>query len=213
MTSTLTPSQTETWINADWDSYIQAIEAPTATKFKGYYHNRQMRIESMPTGSDHADIHAILIFAVILFATLEKIPLKVKDNCSYRKIGEAEFQPDFSCYIGANAKVIPKGTRVIDLKTYPLPDLVVEISDTTLADDQGEKRLQYEELGITEYWVVNVQTCQILAFAIANQGSHRIQVSQVLTGLSIDLLEETLRRSQDSDQSEVSAWLLEKLSP
>ena len=210
MTSVLEQLQTDNWVKASWDEYIQAIENP-ATKNRGYYHAGKMRIEAMPIGSDHADAHAILLFAVSLFATIRNLDLTAKDNCSYRKVEQTEFQPDLSYYAGSNATVIPKGTRVIDLDAYPLPDLVVEIADTTLADDQGAKRLQYEMLGISEYWIVNVQTYEILAFAIANQGSRRVQESIVLPGLAIDLLQQTLKRSQEEGQTAARTWLLQHL--
>ena len=67
--------------------------------------------------------------------------MTAKDGCSYRKKGHTEFQPDASYYIGNKADVIPWGTRIIDLEQYPLPDLVIEISDTSIADDLGAKRL------------------------------------------------------------------------
>ncbi len=210
MTSVLEQLQTDSWVKASWDEYVQAIENPV-TKNRGYYHAGKMRIESMPIGSDHSRIHALILFAISLFATVSNIALTEHDNCSYRKTGIEEFQPDLSYYIGDNAEVIPWGTRIVDLNLYPLPDLVVEIADTTLADDQGAKRLQYEMLGISEYWIVNVQTYEILAFAIANQGSRRIQESIVLPGLAIDLLQQTLKRSQEEGQTAARTWLLQHL--
>jgi Uma2 family endonuclease len=213
MTSTLNPLQTDTWVNNTWDEFAQVIEAPAAAKYRCYYHAGKMRIEAMPIGSDHSRVHALILFAISLFSTLNGIALSEHDNCSYRKIGVEEFQPDLSFYSGDNAEIIPWGIRVIDLNLYPLPNLVIEISDTTLADDKGEKRLQYEELGIPEYWVVNVQTCQILAFAIANQGSNRIHASQVLPGLAIDLLEELLKQCKAVGTTKARAWLLQQLRP
>jgi hypothetical protein len=68
-------------------------------------------------------------------------------------------------------------------------------------------------LGVSEYWVLDVQTAQILAYAIADRGSKRIQVSQVLPGLSLAVLEEALRRSRETDQSQVAAWLLTQFQP
>ncbi|MGF1936318.1 MAG: Uma2 family endonuclease [Nostoc sp. ChiQUE02] len=56
---------------------------------------------------------------------------------------------------------------------------------------------EHEELGIAEYWVVDVQNAQIIAYAIADQGSKCIQESQVLPGLAIAILEEALRRSRE----------------
>jgi len=55
---------------------------------------------------------------------------------------------------------------------------------------------------------VDVQGEQVIAFAVANGGSRRMQESQVLPGLKISLLEEALQRSRQTDQSQVVAWLL-----
>jgi Uma2 family endonuclease len=91
---------------------------------------------------------------------------------------------------------------------------VIEISDTTITDDLGAKRLQYEDLGITEYWIVNVQTLQILAFSItADQGSHRIRTSLVLLGLPLDILEQALERSRQTNQSAITTWLMAQFQP
>ena len=55
---------------------------------------------------------------------------------------------------------------------------------------------------------MDVQNSQILAYAIADQGSKRIQESQVLSGLAMSTSEEALRHSREINQSEVGAWLL-----
>ncbi len=85
---------------------------------------------------------------------------------------------------------------------------MIEVAKTSLLDDVGTKRALYEELGVDEYWVLDVQNAQILAYAISDGGSRRIQVSQVLPGLTIAVLEEALRLSRETDQSQVGAWLL-----
>jgi len=200
---------TDTWVVATWDEYIQIIEDPAYKKAKGYYHNRQMRIETMAVEPDHASDNTIITFAVNLFCTIKGISLQGLTNCSYRKTGIRESQPDLSYYIGEKAQLAPTGTSIANLDDVPPPDLVIEVADTTLADDLGEKRLLYEDLKVGEYWVVDVQKAQIIAFEIlGNNGSRRITQSQVLSGLEIATLEEALVRSRDADQSQVGAWLL-----
>ncbi|WGV26349.1 Uma2 family endonuclease [Halotia branconii] len=198
----------DTWVIATWDEYIQAVENPAHEKAKGYYYNGRMRIEMPPVGNDHASDHTIVLFAVNLFASLKDIALNGKDNCTYRKTGLREVQPDVSYYIGENADVIPYGTSIINLDIYPPPALVIEIANTSLADDKGEKRLMYEDLGVQEYWIVDVRNVQVMAFAVENQGSRRITESQVLPGLAISLLNDALRRTRQMNQGQVGAWLL-----
>jgi Uma2 family endonuclease len=76
---------------------------------------------------------------------------------------------------------------------------VIEVASSSLADDKGEKRLLYEDLGVAEYWIVELQNVQIIAFGIENGGSRRINQSQVLPGLPISLLNEAFRRTRQTD--------------
>jgi len=110
--------------------------------------------------------------------------------------------------VGDRATLAPQGRAIANLDDTPPPDLAIEIADSSLADDLGTKRLLYEELNVAEYWVVDVAACQIIAFQIADQGSRRIIVSQVLPGLELSLLQEALELSKQSDNSQVVAQLM-----
>jgi len=199
---------TDAWVPASWEEYIQTIADPTYEKAKGYYYQGHMRIEAAAVGYDHAADHAIMIFAIGLFGIVKGIPLRGLDNCSFRKAGVQEFQPDVSYYVGERAQSVPPGTNVLNLDLYPVPNLVIEVSKTTLLDDRGNKRTLYEELGVSEYWVVDVEKAEILAFQMIDRGSKRIDESQVLPGLAIATLEAALRQSRETDQSQVGAWLM-----
>ncbi len=165
----------------------------------------------MSTGSDHSNDNALILIALSFFAVYKSIPLTIKDGCSYRKSGFDEFQPDISCYVGETADAIPWGTGVVELDQYPIPSLVIEVLDASLLHDWGMKRLQYEDLKIPEYWIVNVKATQILAFSIAADGStRRIQNSLVLPGLKLELLEQALQRSRQENQSTTTAWLMQQ---
>jgi Uma2 family endonuclease len=208
MSNVQTRLPVETWVKATWEDYLEAIASPPCKKAKGYYYNEHLRIEMSPVSSDHASDHTIITLAVNLLGILKRIPLQGRDNCTYRKTGVQECQPDLSYYIGDRAQTVPYGTSIINLDDYPPPDLVIEVANTSLADDLGTKRLLYEEIGAAEYWVVDVQNARILGFAIADGGSRRITDSQVLPGLALSVLEEALRRSRSTDQSQVGAWLM-----
>ncbi|NEP09798.1 MAG: hypothetical protein F6K14_06155 [Symploca sp. SIO2C1] len=51
------------------------------------------------------------------------------------------------------------------------------IAKTTLADDQGAKRLLHEDLDIKKYWIFDVQGLKIMAFTMQNHGSFKIKKS------------------------------------
>lgn len=201
---------TDIWTVATWDEYIQTIENPAYEQAKGFYHNGRMLIDMSPTGFSHSCDHTIILLAVSLFCILKGIPLNGQIGCSFRRLGLQECQPDCSYYVGDNASLIPKSTKIVDLNTYPAPDLVIEISDSTLSSDLGNKRLLYEELAVKEYWVVDVQKAQIQAFAIVGSGSKAIAQSTLFPGLSISLLAEALQRTRVADQATVGSWLLQQ---
>ncbi|MBR8829517.1 MAG: Uma2 family endonuclease [Gomphosphaeria aponina SAG 52.96 = DSM 107014] len=199
---------TDTWVKATWAEYLAIVESPEYAQAKCYYAQGRLRIEMSPLGNDHARDDSIIGYAIHLFAALKTIRLNGNHNCSYRQIGIKEIQPDQSYYIGKNAKAIPRGTKIIDLDQYPAPNLVIEIGDTSIRDDQGEKRLIYEDLGVEEYWIVDVQNSSIIALAMKNNGSEKITESCLLPGLKIKTLETALRKSWDVDHGEVGAWLM-----
>jgi Uma2 family endonuclease len=199
---------TNTWRKADWETYISAIDSPEHEKHQGYYYSGYMRIEDMPTGADHSRYHVIITFAINLFCTIGGIAINGFDNCTYRKTGIRECQPDLSYYCEEKARLASIGTSVINLDEQATPNLVIEISNTTLEDDLGAKRLLYEEMGIAEYWVVDVQNTLIYAFTMIDRGSRRIDTSLVLPGLSIETITTALNLSKEQDQSQIGKWLM-----
>ncbi len=208
MNKTQTQLPTDTWITATWSEYIQTIEDPSYEKAKVYYHKGKLRIEMSPLGNKHGRDHAVIMGAVAFFAATKNIALNGIDNCTYDKRGYQAVQPDVSYYIEENADVIPWGTSFIDLDIYPPPTLVIEVANTSVADDKGEKRLLDEALNVAEYWIVDVQNVEIIAFAIANGGSRKINQSQVLPGLAMSILEEALQRTRRTNETQVYTWLL-----
>jgi Uma2 family endonuclease len=208
LTSTQLPM--DTWITASWNDYLQVLDNPAYEKAKSYYDNGQMRIEMSPIGNDHSRDHSIIIYAIHLFAGIQGIDLNGHDNCTYRKTGIREVQPDVSFYVGETAETVPWGTGIVDLDQYPPPNLVIEVANTSLPDDKGNKRLLYEDLGVEEYWIIDVPNVEILAFAMENQGSRRIRHSQVLVGLDFSLLQQAFQKTRQMNHGKVSAWLLQK---
>ncbi len=110
-----------------------------------------------------------------------------------------------------NANAVPWDVTTVDLDCYPPPDLVIEIAYSLLADDKGNKRLLYEVLGVKEYWIVDVQQADVLAFAVENLGSRQICQSQVIPELPLNLPDQALPLSRQMNHGRVMTWLMEQL--
>lgn len=210
MAQLTTKLPTESWITIPWEQYLQVIKNPIYHNSKSYYYRGNLRIEMLPVSFDHGKYHLMITAAVTIFAVLKKIRANGLDTTSFRKTGIRECQPDLAYYLEDQAQVIPNSTGIVNLDQYPAPDLVIEIAKSSLLDDLGIKRSLYEDLGVKEYWIVDVNKTEIIAYTmlIDELGSQQIRQSKVLSGLSLTLLEEALRRNQQTDQSEVLAWLM-----
>lgn len=210
------PLITDQWISATWDEFVQILENPQYAEARCYYDKnqiKQMRIETMPVGSEHALDNGIIYAVIFLYCTLKNLPHKGLLNASYVKTGFQGCQPDISYYIGEIAALAPRSSSIVSLDESPVPNLVIEISSSTIGDDLGKKRLLYEQLGTSEYWVVDVQEVKIIALEmLENGGSRQITVSKLLGGLAIADLETALKLSREKSQSEVGAWILQKYS-
>jgi hypothetical protein len=88
----------------------------------------------------------------------------------------------------------------------------VELGAATVSDELGRKRLMYEESGVQEYWVNDLNVGEVVAFAIAQGRSGRVRESQVLPGLAIAFVEEAIKRSQIEDDTKINLWLLKTFS-
>ena len=152
-----------------------------------------------------------MIDVISLFAAFQNSRIAKLINCSFYKAGESGCQPDTAFYIGTDFQLQPQDNAPVDVNMFGPPALAIEISGSTFKDDLGAKRLLYERLGVTEYWVVNVAEQDVIAFAVADQRSGEVQPSEVLSGLEIALVEEVLRRSQTEDDSTLMRWLMQTL--
>ncbi len=179
---------------------------------KAYYNRGKTRIEMTPIGWNHAEDNSIISTLVTLFCALRRIPLKALTNCSFRKTGLQEAQPDIAFYIASLDNIPPRSNSPVDLNQFAPPVLVVEMAASSLSEDLGEKRLLYEQINVQEYWVVDVNQAEVTAFAVADGGSRQINTSQVLPGLTMDLVIETLERSHSEEHGAITRWLLSQFS-
>ncbi len=60
--------------------------------------------------------------------------------------------------------------------------LVVEVADTTLDDDMGEKREDYARAGLAEYWVADVRKRVLIRHAQPSGGAYTVEQTIGLDG-------------------------------
>jgi len=203
----------QTWQTGSWETFLALSQQPTYQKAKAYYFRGAYQFV-MGGGANHGDINAVIFLLLNFYCTIRNLQNKAYVNTSYRKDGIRECQPDLSYYFLDGDNPLPAGSSVINLNEYAPPDLAIEIADSSLADDLGMKRLLYEEMQVQEYWVVDVSSLEIFAFAVdQNLGSRRIQQSVVLEGLAMDAITEALHKSQELDNAQLGQWWMEKIKP
>ena len=203
---------TDTWQQISWQDFIQLTNQFAYKNGRFYYNRGYMKIEMSPIGINHSRDNSVVVRLISLFATLKNISVVEFINVSLRKAEIQECQPDSSFYLGKVANIPTRSNKPIDLNQYPPPTLVIEIASTTLSDDLGPKRLLYERLGVHEYWVVDTNNSEVIAFEIIDSGSREIQISNVLPGLEISLVKTALERSKNVDDGEINRWLIQLFS-
>ena len=57
------------------------------------------------------------------------------------------------------------------------PVLAIEVVDSSLEYDLGEKAGLYAVAGVPEYWVVNLIDCVLVVFREPDEGSYRVRFS------------------------------------
>ena len=204
------PIATDEWVPASWAEYVARLESVVPPEARCYFDADWMRVELSPLGALHGRENSIVSTLVVLYATLKGLRMVELTNTRFRKTGLQEAQPDIAFYVGQGFDLPPRDNRPIDVLTHAAPQLVIEIASTTLNDDLGKKRLLYERLGTVEYWVVDVQAAQVIAFEIADRRSGQITESRVLPGLAMTTLEMALERLQREDDTTITRWLLEQ---
>ncbi|MBD2292196.1 Uma2 family endonuclease [Anabaena sphaerica FACHB-251] len=199
---------TDTWVKVSWDEFLEFADSSDYQEGRFYFYQNYMRVEMSPVGSIHGSNNNVVSNVVNLFAALKNIKIKGWVNTSFRRTNESECQPDLAFYIGDAVKFPPLTNSPVNINEFAAPTLVVEIAASSVNDDLGFKRLLYERLGVKEYWVMDANNNDIIAFEIIDGGSRRIQESKVLPGLQIETVKEAIQRSQNQDDGEVNRWLL-----
>ncbi|AGY56758.1 Uma2 family endonuclease [Gloeobacter kilaueensis] len=197
------------WTRASWQEYIALRDAPVQERMKLAFDCGWMWVEMGGEGINHAAVCDLFTMLLTFWAIQHpEETFTSLGRCLLEKPETQAAAPDLVLYRGAEyPRWEPGRPRWVDLDRTRVPDLVGEVSDTTLASDLDEQKHLYAALGIAEYWVVDVQGQRVFAFQLQANGQYQaIDTSSALAGLPVGLLAEALQRLGESTNTAVAAW-------
>jgi Uma2 family endonuclease len=200
------------WPKATWAEYLQRLENPMGEQEKVFFNLDTIWIDMGNEGINHSRFNELftLIFG-FWFAQQSNIQFDLLGGAVMEKPQTQGAAPDKVLYLGGNSPQWQPGEpRRINLDHWRVPDLVAEISDTTLTTDLDGKKQLYLALGIPEYWVISVKAKQVFAFRLVDGLYQECEESVALAGLPIELLDRTLEQ-MDSDNGNAALWFAAQL--
>lgn len=209
-------SSLATWQRASWDDYVCDRDRLPADQYRLFFHQGYLLITKMGwEGINHATICDL--FTIILGFWFSLHPEQVASSlgrCLLEKEKETAGAPDLVLYLGDDyPRWQPDQPRRIELDRWRAPDLVGEISDTTLASDLDEKKRLYAALGIPEYWVIDVRGSRVFAFLLQSDGKYQLtKTSQALKDLPIELLEQTIAKLATDSNITAAQWFNQQVA-
>lgn len=201
--------------DATWQDYVAIRDSEELDWRKIAFHQGWLWVDMGTEGPNHASFSDLMTMIFGFWAFLHpEVVLQSYGRCLMDKPETHACAPDLVLYKGENIpRWQPGEPRRIDLTRHRVPDLVGEIADTTLSLDLDEQKQLYASLRIAEYWVIDVKGTRLFAFGLTATGQYEeIAVSQVLAGLSIALVEQTLERLSHETNTAAANWLMQQLS-
>ncbi|MDJ0662607.1 MAG: Uma2 family endonuclease [Crocosphaera sp.] len=202
------------WQTATWNDYITYRDTIEDQRIKLYYYANKLLIQMGKEGINDTSINDLFTMILFIwFSNHPEIPMNSFGGVLLEKEAKRSASPDLVVYLGENyPKWKPGESRYINLDKWPVPNLVGEISDTTLSSDLDEKKHLYADLGIPEYWVIDVQGKRVFCFQLQTNGNYQeSEVSLVLKGLPIALLVETIKRLENETNSRAANWFSQEI--
>lgn len=199
---------------ATWQDYIAVRDSADSNWRKISYYQGWLWADMGKEGPNHVSFSDLMTAIFFVWAFLNpNIELQSYGRCLIEKPQTQSCAPDLVLYKGeAIPRWQPGEPRRISTLRHRLPDLVGEIEDTTLTLDLDEQKQIYASLAIPEYWVIDVKGVRLFAFGLSEFGTYEpIQTSQILTGLSIELVEQALEQLSQGTNTAAANWFMQQL--
>lgn len=213
--SKLQTSANPEWKPATWDDYLAYRDDLTIERVKLFFYNNKLFAEMGGEGINHSKFSDLL--TMMLYVWFIQHPEQVFcsfSHCQIEKPKSKAGAPDLVLYIGDDYPRWGEGERrYINLEYHRVPNLVGEVADTTIASDLDEKKHLYAELGIPEYWVIDVRGKRVIAFLLQENKTYKeIQVSLALSGLPINLVEQTIEKLEQESNVNAANWFAQQIT-
>jgi Uma2 family endonuclease len=208
------PTDFPQWQAATWQDYLRYRDDSTAERMRLFFTGKYLLVIMGGEGINHSKVSDLFTLIIgFWFINFDDRVAESLGRCLLEKAPDRAAAPDIVLYIGENIPQWQAGeARRIDLNQWRVPDLVGEIADTTLASDLDQKKRIYADLGIPEYWVIDVKGLRIFAFCLGSDGIYQQSSQSVaLTGLSIAILEETLQKLAIGTNISAANWFLQAI--
>ncbi|MGK7950556.1 MAG: Uma2 family endonuclease [Xenococcaceae cyanobacterium] len=138
-------------------------------------------VEMLPTGS-HEDISGFLIAELNFEIRKQKLPYSIPKNCLLKPLApRTGYLPDIAVIHREHIKDEPlweKSSVIQNGKTVPL---VIEVVSSNWRDDYGHKFVEYEAMGIGEYWIVDYRALGAVRY-IGKPKQPTITICQLIEG-------------------------------
>lgn len=129
---------------------------------------RGMLVKMSPQGTDHNDIVDLMMHVIARALPVETFG--VRAHSAFAATDDSEPEPDLYVY--------PKPKHQGSHPTSAL--LLVEVSRTSLRRDRTVKLSIYAENGVPEYWIVDLEACEVAVYTQPEGGAYlhleRIQI-------------------------------------
>jgi Uma2 family endonuclease len=203
------------WQLGTWEDYLNLLDSPAAEDWKFFFNRGYILTDMSAEGINHAKYCDLLtMIFLVWFLQYPEQKAQSMSNCTLCRSGQQGASPDKVLYLGEGIPQWQEGEpRRIDVEQWRVPDLVGEVGDTTLATDLDEKKRLYAEMGVPEYWVIDVRGDRIFMFRLqVDQKYQEVQESTVLQGLPSSLLQQALAKLQQETNITVAAWFAQQIT-
>ena len=147
------PSGRKGWTTREFDQLVDIGSLPEGGA--AYLWNGEI-VETMPENPPH--INAVANLLLLLLTRFPPVAWTVNQNAPVELGDDTKPQPDLAVLAGPRSRFSTRAARASDVA------LIVEVSDSTYPRDAGERLRKYASVGISQYWIVNINALRVEVF-------------------------------------------------